>query len=1052
MQDLSFIEWSQRQWQLLRATDLEAYGDQTLDETELTVSGLVAGSHLIGSGTIRGTYLSTGGDTDPVDGNGTPVTEYIDLFGDFDLQNLSGLDSRIVELLPQGFTTYFTTNPQSSYEITGGSGQDILSGFGGEDSLSGNSGDDILIGGAGSDLLDGGDDIDFVSFGQEQAVDVDLLRGVGIGGEAEGDTYISIEGVVGTSQNDRFISSGTTTEYFAGGNGDDTFVLEGGVGTAVIWGGFGNDHIIFNGDGHSSYGILVVQVDNLTLENFHGFRLEDINVGAGFDWSQISAVVINPDGNDYLSWSVSDPDNAIPIWGYDTDLTIGGDNGDIGVGGRPPDPVSPMFDEGGHYDASFLGGGINSIYTANPYQPIYWTREYLVLEGEESFDGEPLPEDRYEDRWQASTTPYASVSYPSQFFPGGTEVIDYYWVERSGVDEDSYTFVDAGTVPTFDTAPGIFIAGGELVQQPNGLWTVSAGGPRTITGSVNENPIDEPTDVEPQIYTGTGDADTITTGSEDDSIDGGDGDDVVDAGDGQDSVDGGSGNDRLSGGQGNDVLAGGEGADVLIGGVGSDSLIGGGGADTIVFDTLFGNDIIFDLSTSDSDVIDLTAIDGLFSTNQLLLEEIDGETISTGSGTATVIRLDLDQDGVADDGQSITVLGVTASELSAGVFSFAVDTTPTSVPTQVGTVGDDTITGTNDDDVIDAGAGNDTIVGNQGDDYIIYSGGDDVIGRSNRGNDTLDLSSYAASDVTFSVDGHDVLIETLDGTVKLEYQVRYELGDAQSNIEEIVFADGVLDETAIQARALSDQGTAGNDMVTGSYQNDTINAGLGDDTIRANSGDDVVVYEGGNDFVHRSNGGFDTLDLSVYAASEVSFSVSGHNVLVATPDGTIELDYQVRYAVGDTRSNIEQIVFSDDTLDEAGIHGRAISDQGTTGDDVVTGSYQNDTINAGLGNDEVRAYSGDDFIFYSGGDDVIHRTNAGFDTLDLSTYQAADVSFSVDGHDVLIQTADGTIELDYQVRYDLGDSRLNIEEIVFADGVLDEVGIRDRVDTDMFMV
>ncbi|SDZ44113.1 hypothetical protein SAMN05444004_114116 [Jannaschia faecimaris] len=184
----------------------------------------------------------------------------------------------------------------------------------------------------------------------------------------------------------------------------------------------------------------------------------------------------------------------------------------------------------------------------------------------------------------------------------------------------------------------------------------------------------------------------------------------------------------------------------------------------------------------------------------------------------------------------------------------------------------------------------------------------------------------------------------------------------------------------------------------------------------------------------------------------MSFSVSGHNVIVTTPDGTVELDYQVRYGIGNTRSNIEEIIFSDGTLDEAGIHGRAISDQGTAGDDAVTGSYQNDTIEAGLGDDTIRAHSGDDFVFYGGGNDVIHRSNAGFDTLDLSGYQAAEVSFSVDGHDVLIQTADGTIELDYQVRYDLGDSRLNIEEIVFADATLDEIGIRDRVEVDALLV
>ncbi|SDZ44095.1 Hemolysin-type calcium-binding repeat-containing protein [Jannaschia faecimaris] len=358
---------------------------------------------------------------------------------------------------------------------------------------------------------------------------------------------------------------------------------------------------------------------------------------------------------------------------------------------------------------------------------------------------------------------------------------------------------------------------------------------------------------------GGGGDDILSGALQDDELSGGDRDDTVTSGGGDDLVDGGAGADVLLGGLGNGVfmggagdgdLFGGAGNDTLNGGEGHDFLFGGAGDDSFVFRSVFGNDIIFDLSVIDGDVIDLIAIEGLTSIGQLLLEEVDGNSILAGSGTATFIPLDLDQDGVADDDQSITVLGTTASELTIDAFNFAINTTP-AVPTQVGTAGDDNIAGTNNDDVIHGGTGNDTIVGNLGDDHIIYSGGDDFIGRSNRGNDTLDLSAYAATDVTFSIAGHDVLIETPDGTIELEYQVRYELGNAQSNIKEIVFADGTLDAAGIQGRALADQGTVGDDFVTGSYQDDTIISGLGDDTIRSNSGDDLIVYEGGNDFVHR---------------------------------------------------------------------------------------------------------------------------------------------------------------------------------------------------------
>jgi hypothetical protein len=58
--------------------------------------------------------------------------------------------------------------------------------------------------------------------------------------------------------------------------------------------------------------------------------------------------------------------------------------------------------------------------------------------------------------------------------------------------------------------------------------------------------------------------------------------------------------------------------------------------------------------------------------------------------------------------------------------------------------------------------------------------------------------------VRFSKSGYDTLIETPDGTIRLEYQLRYEVGHDRSNIEQIVFADGVLDAQGIVDRSLND--------------------------------------------------------------------------------------------------------------------------------------------------------------------------------------------------------------------------------------------------------
>lgn len=108
--------------------------------------------------------------------------------------------------------------------LNGAAGDDSLLGGAGDDNLLGGDGNDILLGGAGSDTLDGGAGIgDFASYG-------DLISGITINlgatgsstGDAQGDSYNNMEGVIGTGGDDTIHgASGFTT--LRGGAGDDTF-------------------------------------------------------------------------------------------------------------------------------------------------------------------------------------------------------------------------------------------------------------------------------------------------------------------------------------------------------------------------------------------------------------------------------------------------------------------------------------------------------------------------------------------------------------------------------------------------------------------------------------------------------------------------------------------------------------------------------------------------------------------------------------------------------------------------------------------------------------
>lgn len=67
--------------------EIEQYVGKTIGGIKITESGLLAGSHLLGHGGIKD-FLKSNGKNIPKDGNGTPITEYIEKFGGYDLDDL----------------------------------------------------------------------------------------------------------------------------------------------------------------------------------------------------------------------------------------------------------------------------------------------------------------------------------------------------------------------------------------------------------------------------------------------------------------------------------------------------------------------------------------------------------------------------------------------------------------------------------------------------------------------------------------------------------------------------------------------------------------------------------------------------------------------------------------------------------------------------------------------------------------------------------------------------------------------------------------------------
>jgi hypothetical protein len=208
-------------------------------------------------------------------------------------------------------------------------------------------------------------------------------------------------------------------------------------------------------------------------------------------------------------------------------------------------------------------------------------------------------------------------------------------------------------------------------------------------------------------------------------------------------------------------------------------------------------------------------------------------------------------------------------------------------------------------------SGFDSIVLGDGDDVIEVRGNFNVIVDAGTGFNVMSFPGLDIPDVSLRVEGEDILVEGKRGSLRMRRQFPRE--GVAAPIQRIVFDDGSLEAGEIYLRAIDGQATDGDDVLTGTPQNDIIYPGLGNDRISALEGDDAIFYEGGNDVIMGSfeGVGFDTLSLP-YSSSQVTFAaVNNRDVIITTPSGSVTLQFQIFFPVGDARSNIDQFIFKD---------------------------------------------------------------------------------------------------------------------------------------------
>ena len=141
-----------------------------------------------------------------------------------DLTYLDPATGKSVWVLPAQGVPHEIHAGDGGVTIYGSNANDLLYGGAGADTIIGGSGNTYFEGGAGADVLTGGTQgINTAGYKNSAAgVTIDLSTGLGSGGDAQGDVLSNIQNLIGSAYSDTFVANDKVNRLDGGSGGVDT--------------------------------------------------------------------------------------------------------------------------------------------------------------------------------------------------------------------------------------------------------------------------------------------------------------------------------------------------------------------------------------------------------------------------------------------------------------------------------------------------------------------------------------------------------------------------------------------------------------------------------------------------------------------------------------------------------------------------------------------------------------------------------------------------------------------------------------------------------------